>query len=109
MNTPRRVFRRGERHESAEVLRAYACAEFSASADVRWRRWRDNRSIEKPAQKEDVMEAVQRGTVGGRTENEAQVSEMKKCAERIWNAISKYVAFDDEAIFKDPNWPYLNK
>ena len=32
---------------------------------------------------------------------------MKRCAEKIWNAISKYVAFDDEAMFKDPNWPYL--
>jgi len=32
---------------------------------------------------------------------------MKRCAEKIWNAISKYVTFDDDAIFKDPNWPYL--
>ena len=32
---------------------------------------------------------------------------MKRCAEKIWNAISKYVVFDDNAIFKDPNWPYL--
>jgi len=32
---------------------------------------------------------------------------MKKCDEKIWNAISKYVTFDDDAIFKDPNWPYL--
>lgn len=50
-----------------------------------------------------------RGELGGRAESEAQTSEMKKCAERIWNAISKYVAFDDDAIFKDPNWPYLQK
>lgn len=32
---------------------------------------------------------------------------MKRCAEKIWNAISKYVVFDNDAIFKDPNWPYL--
>ena len=44
-----------------------------------------------------------------RVESEALTSEMKKCAERIWNAISKYVTFDDDAIFKDPNWPNLNK
>ena len=31
----------------------------------------------------------------------------KRYAEKIWKAISKYVAFDDEAMFKDPNWPYL--
>jgi hypothetical protein len=51
----------------------------------------------------------QAGAVGKRVESEAQISEMKKCAERIWNAISKYVTFDDDAIFKDPNWPYLYK
>ena len=32
---------------------------------------------------------------------------MKRCAEKIWNAISKYVVFDNDAIFKDPNWPHL--
>ncbi len=32
---------------------------------------------------------------------------MKRCAEKIWNAISKYVVLDNDAIFKDPNWPYL--
>jgi hypothetical protein len=32
---------------------------------------------------------------------------MKRCAEKIWNAISKYVVFDNDAMFKDPNWPYL--
>ena len=32
---------------------------------------------------------------------------MKRCAEKIWNAISKYVVFENDAIFKDPNWPYL--
>ncbi len=42
-------------------------------------------------------------TIDGKTET----GEMKKCAEKIWNAISKYVTFDDDAIFKDPNWPYL--
>ena len=46
-------------------------------------------------------------TVGTKAESETQISEMKKCAERIWNAISRYVTFDNDAIFKDPNWPYL--
>jgi hypothetical protein len=41
-----------------------------------------------------------------RAENEAITSDMKRCAERIWNAISKYVTVDNEAIFKDKNWPY---
>jgi len=36
-----------------------------------------------------------------------EVLSMKRCAEKIWNAISKYVVFDNDAIFKDPNWPYL--
>jgi len=47
------------------------------------------------------------GTIVGKVENEPYAAEMKKCAERIWNAISRYVAFDNDAIFKDPNWPYL--
>ena len=47
------------------------------------------------------------GTVVGKAEREDHTLEMKKCAERIWNAISKYVTFDNDAIFKDPNWPYL--
>jgi len=42
---------------------------------------------------------------------EAGTKEMQRCAERIWNALSKYmskyVAFDSDAIFKDPDWPYL--
>lgn len=45
--------------------------------------------------------------IGSEAESESQTREMKKCAERIWNAISKYVTFDNDAIFKDPNWPYL--
>ena len=45
--------------------------------------------------------------IGQHEKEDAQSGEMKKCAEKIWNAISKYVAFDDDAIFKDPNWPYL--
>ena len=27
--------------------------------------------------------------------------------QRIWSIISKYVAYDRDAIFKDPNWPHL--
>ncbi|OGN99710.1 MAG: hypothetical protein A2Y59_01340 [Chloroflexi bacterium RBG_13_52_14] len=32
---------------------------------------------------------------------------MKKCAEKIWNALSKYVVFEKDANLKDPNWPYI--
>ena len=43
--------------------------------------------------------------------NELGIKEMQRCAERIWNALSKYlskyVVFDGDAIFKDPDWPYL--
>ena len=56
------------------------------------------------------MEAVTKDyqhTIDTKAESETQIREMKKCAERIWNAISKYVTFDNDAIFKDPNWPYL--
>ena len=46
------------------------------------------------------------GAIVKKAENEALTSDMKRCAERIWNAISKYVTVDNEAIFKDKNWPY---
>ena len=53
-------------------------------------------------------QAYQPGRViGERGKTDAQSGEMKRCAEKIWNAISKYVTFDDDAVFKDPNWPYL--
>jgi hypothetical protein len=26
---------------------------------------------------------------------------------RIWSTISKYISYDRDAIFKDPNWPHL--
>jgi len=54
-----------------------------------------------------------KGFVGGYDEvgkgngNEAIAVEEKRCAERIWNAITKYVVYDKDAIFKDPNWPHL--
>ncbi len=32
---------------------------------------------------------------------------MQRCAERIWNAISKYVTIEKDGIFKDPDWPHL--
>ena len=55
------------------------------------------------------MKAVPYGqtVIDRRAQSEARTSEMKRCAERIWNAISKYVTFDDDAIFKDPNWPHM--
>jgi hypothetical protein len=55
------------------------------------------------------MKAVPYGqaVVDRRAQSEARTGEMKRCAERIWNAISKYVTFDDDAIFKDPNWPHM--
>ena len=45
--------------------------------------------------------------IGRNDESEVIASEEKRCAERIWNAITKYVTFDKDAIFKDPNWPYF--
>ena len=32
---------------------------------------------------------------------------MQRCAEKIWNALSKYVTIDKDGIFKDPDWPHL--
>jgi hypothetical protein len=26
---------------------------------------------------------------------------------RIWSVITKYVTYDKDALFKDPNWPHL--
>jgi len=46
-------------------------------------------------------------TIGRKAKREDHTLEMKQCAERIWNAISKYVTYDKDAIFKDPDWPYL--
>lgn len=45
-------------------------------------------------------------------ETDQQVSEVEKkgirhYVRRIRNAITKYVAYDKDAIFKDPNWPHL--
>jgi hypothetical protein len=28
-------------------------------------------------------------------------------ARKIWSTIAKYVTYDEDAIFKDPNWPHL--
>ncbi len=28
-------------------------------------------------------------------------------AKRIWSTITKYVTYDKDGIFKDPNWPHL--
>jgi len=42
-------------------------------------------------------------TIGQKSES----GETKKRAGKIWNTISKCVTFDNDAIFKDPNWPYL--
>ena len=45
------------------------------------------------------------------TENEAEAKEMQHSAEKIWNAISRYitnhVTIEKDAIFKDPDWPHL--
>ncbi|MFC1894041.1 hypothetical protein ACFLYR_08530 [Chloroflexota bacterium] len=45
--------------------------------------------------------------IAEREESEVEAIEKKRCAERIWNAITKYVTFDKDAIFKDPDWPHL--
>ena len=28
-------------------------------------------------------------------------------ARRIWNTLTKYVTYDKDWMFKDPNWPHL--
>ena len=55
--------------------------------------------------KADIL-AAEHDESGKNDESEVIPSEAKRCAERIWNAITKYVTFDKDAIFKDPNWPY---
>ena len=45
--------------------------------------------------------------IGKREASKADTIEMKRCAERIWNAITKYVTFDKDGIFADPDWPHL--
>ena len=40
-------------------------------------------------------------------ENEPVTRDMQKLAERIWNAITKYVTVDKDGIFNDPNWPHM--
>ena len=40
-------------------------------------------------------------------EREPLTKDMQSCAEKIWNAITKYVKFEEDAIFKDPDWPHL--
>ena len=42
-----------------------------------------------------------------RQENEACINEMKECAEQIWKAISRYVAYGQDANSKDPDQPCL--
>ena len=38
---------------------------------------------------------------------EAERKGVRHYAKRIWNNITKYVTYDKDAIFKDPNWPHL--
>ncbi len=40
-------------------------------------------------------------------ESQPITRDMQKLAEKIWNAITKYVTVDKDGIFKDPNWPYM--
>ncbi len=59
--------------------------------------------------REDVMQAYLDITI---KEMEYEVNEVEKrgirhYVKRIRETISKYVTFDDDAIFKDPNWPHL--
>ena len=42
-----------------------------------------------------------------RKDTEVNSAAMQRCAERIWNAISKYVTIEKDGIFKDPDWPHL--
>lgn len=33
--------------------------------------------------------------------------EERRLAERIWNAITKYVSLNEDGIFADPDWPHM--
>ena len=39
--------------------------------------------------------------------NEAERKGLGHYARRMWSTITKYVKYDKDAIFKDPNWPHL--
>jgi hypothetical protein len=76
-------------------------------------RYYDTIKTWKDSQKEDIM-ATHAGHYKNKIRTTGKVDvkgqetlAMKRCAEKIWNAISKYVTFDNDAVFKDPNWPYL--
>lgn len=40
-------------------------------------------------------------------EREAKKKGVWRYAKSIWSTITKYVTYDKDAIFKDPNWPHL--
>jgi len=39
--------------------------------------------------------------------SEAEKKGIRHYVKKIWGAITKYVTYDKDAIFKDPNWPHL--
>ncbi len=45
--------------------------------------------------------------IGGKEHGEPVTTEMKRCAEKIWGAITKYVTVDKDGIFADPDWPHM--
>jgi hypothetical protein len=50
---------------------------------------------------------IENTAIGTKEEGVVVTVEMKRCAERIWGAITKYVAVDKDGIFADPDWPHL--
>lgn len=38
---------------------------------------------------------------------DVETKAQKRTGNRIWSALTKYVRYDEDAIFKDPNWPYM--
>lgn len=38
---------------------------------------------------------------------QAERKGVRHFAKRIWSTITKYVTYDKDGIFKDPNWPHL--
>ena len=40
-------------------------------------------------------------------EDRPQARGLKHYLQAIWSTISKYVSFEEDAIFKDPDWPYM--
>ena len=55
----------------------------------------------------EAIEYYEESQKGKSAINDGDTLAMQRCAEKIWNALSKYVTIDKDGIFKDPDWPHL--